>query len=147
MLSAAVSHVGMQVRFKTKVPHFLTDEPSRRSDKSDQDFFFRPPFLWLPFFGPGFLLPFLATPPLRPLFFVDDFYFFLPRPPPLFSPPPDSLLTVAQARRFASLLLVSRFSQPSAMCSASRFCLPLYFDLLPRAVEILLGSSTEQVLD
>jgi len=33
-----------------------------------------------------------------------------PRPEPLFLPPPDSLLTVAQARRFASLLLLPRFS-------------------------------------
>ena len=55
-----------------------------------QCFFFRPPFL----------------PPLRELALLS----FLPRPLPLFLPPPLDLLTVAQARRFASFFEVPRFS-------------------------------------
>lgn len=45
------------------------------------------------------------------------------RPEPLFFPPPVSLFTVAQARRAASLLDTPRFSYPSSMCLACRFCL------------------------
>jgi hypothetical protein len=45
------------------------------------------------------------------------------RPDPLFLPPPSSLFTVAQARRSASRRETPRFSYPSSMCSAFRFCL------------------------
>src|SRR5439155_6999339 len=62
-----------------------------------------------------------ARPPLRPPLREADRFSFLPRPEPLFFPPPDSLFTVAQARRAASLLPVPRFSYPSSMCSARRF--------------------------
>ena len=63
------------------------------------------------------LPPFL--PPLRELVRV----VFLPRPDPLFFPPPVSLLTVAHARRSASLRETPRSSYPSSMCRACRFCL------------------------
>src|SRR3954464_9960879 len=75
-----------------------------------------------------FFPPFL--PPLREL----DLLLFLPRPLPLFLPPLSLLFTVAQARRSASFLLVPRFSYPSSMCSAFRFCFDVYFFLLPRAI-------------
>jgi hypothetical protein len=41
---------------------------------------------------------------------------------PAFLPPPVSLLTVAQARALAVRLPTPRFSYPSSMCSAMRFC-------------------------
>ena len=47
------------------------------------------------------------------------------RPGLAFLPPPVSLLTVAQARRFASPLLVPRRWYPSSMCRAWRFCFEL----------------------
>src|SRR5437868_8019300 len=70
-------------------------------------FFFDPPFFAPPFFPP---------------FFEDDLSSFLPRPEPLFLPPPEALLTVPHARRSASFFDVPRFSYPSSMCSALRFC-------------------------
>jgi hypothetical protein len=51
---------------------------------------------------------------------VLELLFFLAPP---FLPPPVSLLTVAQARRAASPLLVPRRLYPLSMCSACRFCL------------------------
>ncbi len=51
-----------------------------------------------------------ASPPLWPPFFAGDLLVDLPRPEPLFLPPCDVLLTVAQARRFASFSEVPRFS-------------------------------------
>src|SRR5213078_4627077 len=75
-----------------------------------------------------------ARPPLRPPLRDAERFSFFPRPDPLFFPPPVSLFTVAQARRSASLLDVPRFSYPSSMCSALRFCLLEYFALLPRAI-------------
>ena len=62
-------------------------------------------------------------PPMRPPSRAEAVFIALPRPEPLFLPPPVSLLTVAQARRSASSLDVPRFSYPSSMCSAIRFCL------------------------
>jgi hypothetical protein len=64
------------------------------------------------------------------LFLFDDFLagfelFELLRPEPDFFPPPSCLLTVAQARRSDSPLLTPRFSYPSSMCSAFRFCFPV----------------------
>jgi len=55
-------------------------------------------------------LPREAAPPFRPPFFAGALSSFLPRPEPLFLPPPVSLLTVAQARRFASFSGVPRSS-------------------------------------
>ncbi len=69
-------------------------------------------------------------PPLREAFLFD----FLPRPDPLFLPPPSSSLTVAHARRAASRRETPRFSYPSSMCSALRFCLLVYDDLSPRGI-------------
>src|SRR5580704_10151482 len=60
-----------------------------------------------------------------------------PRPEPLFLPPPVSLLTVAQARRSASFSETPRDSYPSAMWSAIRPCLSVYFDLSPRGMMFL----------
>src|SRR5689334_10435446 len=62
-------------------------------------------------------------PPLRPPLRDEAVLVRFPRPCPLFFPPPVSLLTVAQARRSASPLDTPRFSYPSSMCSAWRFCL------------------------
>lgn len=64
-----------------------------------------------------------AAPPLRPPLREERLVLFLPRPDPLFLPPPSSLFTVAQARRSASRRDTPRFSYPSSMCSAFRFCL------------------------
>jgi hypothetical protein len=44
-----------------------------------------------------------ARPPMRPPLRAEAWLTALPRPEPLFLPPPVSLLTVAQARRSASL--------------------------------------------
>src|SRR5204862_2174902 len=44
-----------------------------------------------------------ACPPLWPPFLLETLVSFLPRPEPDLLPPPDSLLTVAQARRLASV--------------------------------------------
>jgi len=49
-------------------------------------------------------------PPIRPPFFAATLVSLTPRPEPLLLPPPVSLLTVAQARRSASSLLMPRFS-------------------------------------
>ena len=49
-------------------------------------------------------------PPILPPLREEAWLVLCPRPEPLFLPPPDSLLTVAQARRSASFLLVPRFS-------------------------------------
>src|SRR5688572_9698116 len=54
--------------------------------------------------------PLLAAPPLRPPLRLLERLVALPRPEPLFLPPPVSLLTVAQARRAASLEPTPRFS-------------------------------------
>jgi hypothetical protein len=59
----------------------------------------------------------------------DPLFFFEPDPP--FFPPPSCLLTVAHARRSASLSDTPRFSYPSSICSALRFCFAVYFDLSP----------------
>ena len=64
-----------------------------------------------------------ARPPIRPPFRDELLLAFFPRPEPLFFPPPVSLFTVAQARRSASSRPTPRFSYPSSMCSAWRFCL------------------------
>jgi len=64
-----------------------------------------------------------AFPPLRPPLREELLVLFFPRPDPLFLPPPSSLFTVAQARRAASPPDTPRFSYPSSMCSALRFCL------------------------
>ena len=64
-----------------------------------------------------------ARPPFLPPFLDELRFVFLPRPEPLFLPPPVSLFTVAQARRSASFRDVPRFSYPSSICSAWRFCL------------------------
>jgi hypothetical protein len=63
-----------------------------------------------------------ARPPFLPPFREELRLVFFPRPDPLFFPPPVSLFTVAQARRSASLRDAPRFSYPSSMCSAWRFC-------------------------
>src|SRR5215813_13795312 len=63
-----------------------------------------------------------AAPPLWPPFFAGAVLIFLPRPDPLFLPPPVILFTVAQARRSASSSGTPRFSYPSSICSAWRFC-------------------------
>src|SRR3954449_1749428 len=80
---------------------------------------------------------FRLLPPFRPPFLELDLLVFLPRPLPLFFPPPLDLLTVAQARALAVLLLVPRFLYPCAMCSAFRFCFDVYFFLLPCAISLL----------
>jgi hypothetical protein len=51
-----------------------------------------------------------AAPPSLPPFRDGEVSVFLPRPEPLFFPPPVSLLTVAHARRSASLRPTPRFS-------------------------------------
>ena len=64
-----------------------------------------------------------ARPPFLPPFLDELRLDFFPRPDPLFLPPPVSLFTVAQARRSASPRETPRFSYPSSICSACRFCL------------------------
>jgi len=64
-----------------------------------------------------------ARPPFLPPFLEELRLDFFPRPDPLFFPPPVSLFTVAQARRSASRRETPRFSYPSSICSAWRFCL------------------------
>jgi hypothetical protein len=64
-----------------------------------------------------------ARPPFLPPFLEELRLVFFPRPDPLFFPPPVSLFTVAQARRSASFRETPRFSYPSSICSAWRFCL------------------------
>jgi hypothetical protein len=49
--------------------------------------------------------------------------FFESLPDPDFLPPPDILFSVAQARRSASFSVTPRFSYPSSMWCAWRFCL------------------------
>ncbi|WP_194175110.1 hypothetical protein [Lacipirellula parvula] len=56
--------------------------------------FFLTGFVFTDFFA-------VAAPPLRPLFLADSLVSGLPLPDPLKLPPPLSLLTVAQAFRFA----------------------------------------------
>lgn len=68
----------------------------------------------------------------RPFDDDDEERRLLPEPP--FLPPPSCLLTVAQARRSASFVETPRFSYPSSMCSALRFCLAVYLDLSPRGM-------------
>ena len=91
------------------------------------------------FFAAGFrfaeLLPFAAAlplpldffaaarPPSLPPFFAGLLFTFLPRPEPLFFPPPVIAFTVAQALASAVFFDAPRFSYPSSMCSACRFCL------------------------
>src|SRR5262249_33814479 len=75
-----------------------------------------------------------AAPPFLPPRLLETCVSALPRPLPDLLPPPDSLLTVAQARRSASPSGTPRPSYPSAMCSAFRFCLSVYFDLSPRGM-------------
>jgi hypothetical protein len=72
-----------------------------------------------------------AAPPLRPPFVAGAFLVGLPLPDPLFLPPPDILLTVAQARRSASLSPTPRSLYPFSMCSAWRSCFPVYFVFSP----------------
>jgi hypothetical protein len=64
-----------------------------------------------------------ARPPFRPPLREELRLVFLPLPEPLFFPPPVSLFTVAQARLSASRPDTPRFSYPSSICSAWRFCL------------------------
>jgi hypothetical protein len=64
-----------------------------------------------------------ARPPFLPPFREELRFDFFPRPDPLFLPPSVSLFTVAQARRSASPRETPRFSYPSSICSAWRFCL------------------------
>jgi hypothetical protein len=64
-----------------------------------------------------------ALPPFLPPLREELLVLFFPLPDPLFLPPPSSLFTVAQARRAASPRVTPRFSYPSSMCSAFRFCL------------------------
>src|SRR5690606_12472958 len=52
----------------------------------------------------------LFFPPMRPPFFAGEVSTFFPRPEPDFLPPPVILLTVAQARRAASLGFTPRSS-------------------------------------
>jgi hypothetical protein len=66
-----------------------------------------------------------ARPPFLPPFREELRFAFLPRPEPLFLPPPVSLFTVAHARRAASPRETPRFSYPSSICSAWRFCFPV----------------------
>jgi hypothetical protein len=61
----------------------------------------------------------------------------LPRPLPLFFPPWLSLLTVAHARRAASLPLTPRFLYPRSIFVALRFCFDVYVFLLPRGIKVL----------
>jgi hypothetical protein len=68
------------------------------------------------FFPPDFLPPFF--PPLRD----EALLVFFPRPEPLFLPPLSDLFTVAHARFSASFFETPRFSYPSSICSAFRFC-------------------------
>ena len=68
----------------------------------------------------SFLTDFL--PPFFPPFRDGALLLFFPRPEPLFLPPLSDLFTVAQARFSASFLPTPRFSYPSSMCSAFRFC-------------------------
>ena len=75
-----------------------------------------------------------ARPPFLPPFLEELRFVFFPRPDPLFFPPPVSLFTVAQARRSASRRETPRFSYPSSICSAWRFCLLVYEDLSPRGI-------------
>ena len=63
-----------------------------------------------------------ARPPFLPPFRAELRLVFFLRPEPLFLPPPVSLFTVAQARRSASFRDTPRFSYPSSICSAWRFC-------------------------
>jgi hypothetical protein len=56
----------------------------------------------------------------------DDLSVVFPRPEPLFFPPCVDLFTVAQARAFAVFFETPRFSYPSSMCPAWRFCLSVY---------------------
>jgi hypothetical protein len=53
--------------------------------------------------------PLERAPPFRPPLREAERLVLFPRPEPLFLPPPVSLLTVAQARRAASLLPLPRF--------------------------------------
>jgi hypothetical protein len=75
-----------------------------------------------------------ARPPFLPPLRDELLLVFFPRPEPLFLPPPVSLFTVAQARRSASPRETPRFSYPSSICSAWRFCLLVYEDLSPRGI-------------
>jgi hypothetical protein len=76
-----------------------------------------------------------ARAPFFPPFFDGPRLGFLPRPDPLFFPPPDSSFTVAQARRAASARETPRFSYPSSICRARRFCFAVYDDLSPRGMQ------------
>ena len=81
-------------------------------------------------FAAGLLLPLdffaaVARPPSFPPFFAGLLLTFFPRPVPLFFPPPVILFTVAQARASAVFFDTPRFSYPSSMCSACRFCFPV----------------------
>jgi hypothetical protein len=75
-----------------------------------------------------------ASPPSLPPLRLDAWLSAWPRPEPDFFPPPLSLFTVAHARPSAVFVLTPRFSYPSAMCSAFRFCLSVYFDFSPRGM-------------
>src|SRR2546421_13106142 len=79
-------------------------------------------------------LPYLRPPFLPPLRELDLLRFFPRPPPPFLRPPLSDLLTVAHARRAASLLLTPRFLYPRSIFDAFRFCFRVYFFLLPRAI-------------
>jgi hypothetical protein len=78
-----------------------------------------------------------AAPPFRPPLREELLVLFFPRPDPLFLPPPSSLFTVAHARRAASFRETPRFSYPSSIRSAFRFCFPVYDDLSPRGMVVI----------
>src|SRR4029453_7258367 len=93
----------------------VREKKRKTTPPPEAPFFLRPPFI----------------PPLREL----DLLRFLPRPPPPFLRPPRSdLLTVAHARRSASLLLTPRFLYPLSILDAFRFCLDVYFFFPARAM-------------
>src|SRR5687767_14563201 len=75
-----------------------------------------------------------CLPPFSQPLRLDSRLSVFPRPLPDFLPPPLSLFTVAHARRSASFSDTPRFSYPSSMCSAWRFCLSVYAPLSPLGI-------------
>src|SRR4051812_46344482 len=105
------------------VRYFFERDVERERDDEERDDDLDAPPLLRPPFAPPF------APPFRPPARLALRLVVLPRPDPLFLPPPVSLLTVAHARCSATFFGVPRFSYPSSMCSACRFCLSVYADL------------------
>lgn len=72
-------------------------------------------------------------------FFADAVLVGLSRPdPPGFFPPPVILFTVDHARCFASFSDTPRFSYPTSMLLAWRYCFSVYLDLSPLGIISLL---------